>query len=283
MERSREDLAAEVASFGWYHSIDLGEGLVTPGMSKTPLLDGDELPDFNGRSVLDIGAWDGYYSFLAERRGAARVVAFDEYVWCIDIPARERYWQECDAAGIYPDPNDDRQFFDYGRLPGRRGFELAHTALDSRVEPVVGDLLTYDLDALGTFDVVLYLGVLYHMQEPLTALRALRQVTGDVAVIETETIVVADHEDEALALFWAGNELNRDFGNWWALSEAALHGMCRAAGFRTVETRRVPGPVIPRPSPPRPWARAQDRRNYADVVAARRRVQHYRIVVWAFP
>lgn len=277
-----EDLRERVASIDWYHSIDLGGGIVTPGMSRNDVLQGDELPAFAGRSVLDIGAWDGFYSFLAERNGAQRVVAFDEYVWCIDIPARDRYWKECEAAGVVPDPERDEEFFDRERLPGRRGFDLARQVFGSAVEPVVGDLLTYDLDALGAFDVVLYLGVLYHVQEPLTALRRLRAVTREVAVIETEAILVRDHEDEPLAMFWAGGELNADYGNWYSLSEAALHGMCRAAGFSRVETRRLPIEPIAAPSPPRPWARPQDRRNYDDVVAARRVTQHYRIVVHAF-
>lgn len=203
-----DELRRRVASIDWYHSIDLGNGVVTPGMSRNDLLAGEELPAFEGRSVLDIGAWDGYYSFLAERSGASRVVAFDEYVWCIDIPARDRYWKEREEAGVMPDPERDADFFDRRGLPGRRGFDLAKEALGSAVEPVVGDLHTYDLASLGAFDVVLYLGVLYHVQEPLTALRRLRAVTREVAVIETEAIVVRDHEDEPLAMFWAGGELN---------------------------------------------------------------------------
>ena len=66
-------LQAEVDSFAWYHTIDLGHGVVTKGQSvMAEMLTDVQLPDFRGRSVLDIGAWDGYYSFLAERRGASR-------------------------------------------------------------------------------------------------------------------------------------------------------------------------------------------------------------------
>jgi len=69
-------LQGEADSFAWYHTIDLGHGVVTKGQSvMTELLTDTLLPDFRGRSVLDIGAWDGFYSFLAERRGASRVVA----------------------------------------------------------------------------------------------------------------------------------------------------------------------------------------------------------------
>ena len=65
----------------WYHTIDLGHGVVTKGVDDTPVrLNRLDLPaSFAGRSVLDIGAFDGYYSFAAERLGAARVVALDGY------------------------------------------------------------------------------------------------------------------------------------------------------------------------------------------------------------
>src|SRR5687768_11321825 len=99
-----DELRARVNAIPWYHSIDLGHGVVTPGDSKTAPLTGDELPDFSGRSVLDIGAWDGYYSFLAERQGASRVVALDHYVWGVDFAARQAYWEECRSRGALPDP-----------------------------------------------------------------------------------------------------------------------------------------------------------------------------------
>lgn len=60
----------------WWHSIDLGDGVVTPGY-KTPEmlareLDAMRLPDVRGSTVLDIGGWDGFFAFEAERRGAPR-------------------------------------------------------------------------------------------------------------------------------------------------------------------------------------------------------------------
>src|SRR5450759_5338503 len=64
----------------WWHSVDLGER-VTPGHKAPELLEREwanlRLPDLAGHSVLDIGCWDGWFSFRAEREGAARVVALD--------------------------------------------------------------------------------------------------------------------------------------------------------------------------------------------------------------
>src|SRR5262245_24283763 len=69
----------------WYHSIELAPGIITPGRRpieawQKQLLD-MRLPDLHNKSVLDIGAYDGFFSFAAERAGAARVVALDHYAW----------------------------------------------------------------------------------------------------------------------------------------------------------------------------------------------------------
>src|SRR2546426_11008818 len=84
---------------GWFHSIEVGDGVVTPGHKSNEALAGElrllRLPDLHGLSVLDIGAWDGYFSFACERMGAQRVVALDHYAWSVDFPALHRYNQEC--------------------------------------------------------------------------------------------------------------------------------------------------------------------------------------------
>ncbi|MFT7619828.1 MAG: tRNA (mo5U34)-methyltransferase [Planctomycetota bacterium] len=70
----------------WFHKIDLGDGRVTDGRVDIATFETlylfDQL-DFQGKSVIDIGCWDGYFSFQAERRGASHVVGFDDpsYRW----------------------------------------------------------------------------------------------------------------------------------------------------------------------------------------------------------
>lgn len=233
---------AEADALGWYHTIDLGHGVVTKGMSDTVPLDGERFPDVEGRSVLDIGAWDGKNSFEAERRGASRVVALDHYVWRVDFGARTEYWNRCKQEGVLPDPDKEETDFFHEGTPGKAGFDFAHAALDSKVEAVVADFMTVDLDELGTFDVVLYLGVFYHIREPFAALRRLYRTTREVAVIETVAVQVSHHEHQPLLAFYAGDELSADFGNWYAPTERGLHHMCRAAGFSRVETKAGPPP-----------------------------------------
>jgi tRNA (mo5U34)-methyltransferase len=236
---SPEEVQTQADALLWFHSIDLGDGVVTKGASVIQIPDKD-FPAFTGRSVLDIGAWDGYYSFMAERRGASRVVALDHYAWGVDIAKRHAYWEECKQNGTLPDQSRDLTDFWNSDLPGRRGFEFAAATLGSKVEPVVADFATADLSGLGVFDVVLYLGVLYHMKEPLTCLERLRSVTGEVAVIETQAIHIEHLEDASLLQFYPGAELNNDFGNWFIPTMSGLHALCLAAGFSSVST--VEGP-----------------------------------------
>lgn len=223
----------------WWHSVDLGRGVIAPGWKKPHDLASEWAAlglDVRGRTVLDIGAWDGWFSFEAERRNAGRIVALDHYVWSLDLGAQQRYWAECQARGVTPEPyHTIPHLWQPEALPGKQGFDTAHRARASRVESVVADFMEADLDGLGTFDVVLYLGVLYHMRHPLLALERLARVTATVAVIETEAVALPGYEHLACCEFFETSELAADVSNWWAPSLPALAGMCRAAGFRRVE------------------------------------------------
>src|SRR5688572_664501 len=74
------ELRDEVNRLQWWHTIDLGHGIVTPGQGGSDdRLSWMGMPeDLTGKSVLDVGAFDGLFSFEAEKRGATRVVAIDE-------------------------------------------------------------------------------------------------------------------------------------------------------------------------------------------------------------
>ncbi|MCA1692019.1 MAG: tRNA 5-methoxyuridine(34)/uridine 5-oxyacetic acid(34) synthase CmoB, partial [Actinobacteria bacterium] len=205
----------------WWHSIDLGDGVLSNGQKTAAELgtiwDALQLPDLAGKSVLDVGAWDGYFSFRAEDEGAARVVALDHYVWSVDLAGQERYWQECRAQGTVPAPSHTvADLWHPDALPGKAGFDAAHRARASRVESVVGDFMTMDLNRLGTFDVVLLLDVLGHVRHPILALERLREITGDLLVVETESVAIPGFEHHGFAEFFESHELNGDVGRWWA-------------------------------------------------------------------
>jgi hypothetical protein len=111
----------------------------------------------------------------------------------------------------------------------------AHKALDSKVESVVADYMSLEPKKLGVFDVVLYMGVLYHMPDPFAAMKQVAALTGEVAIIETAAEVIPGYENLALCEFFETNELNYDMSNWWSPNEKTLLALCRAAGFRRVE------------------------------------------------
>ena len=224
----------------WYHSIELAPGLVTPGQAPLEVWEAElrrlRLPDLAGKSVLDIGAYDGFFSFAAERSGAAKVVALDHYVWSCDMAGYMRDWRESQRTGSKLPPPHESRHWQPAALPGRRPFDAVRALFGSRVEPAVGDFMTMDLSALGRFDVILFLGVLYHLEDPLGALRRLARLIapGGLVVIETEAVEIPCLRDVAACEFFPGRELNNDPTNWWAPNRRALAGMCEAAGFRNV-------------------------------------------------
>ncbi len=223
----------------WWHSIDLGHGVITSGAKTPKTLENElsllQLPDLKNKTVLDIGAYDGFYSFQTEKMGAARVVALDHFVWSMDMPAHIQYWKDCKESGAVPVQAELSPHWNPDELPGKRAYDTAHKALNSKVETVVSDFMTMNTSELGTFDVVLYMGVLYHMENPLSALKRLASVTKGLAVIETHAVIVPGYEHLEICEFYSANQLNGDVSNWWGFNCKALEGMCRAAGFNHVK------------------------------------------------
>ncbi len=221
--------------------MELAPGVVTSGHKSPAILEAEvarlHLPDLRGKTVLDINSWDGYFAFEAERLGAARVVALDRMMWAMDLGGWNTYCQGCRERNEPPRPFQESPYWHPEALPGKAGFDVAHAALGSHVETVVADFMEMDVDRLGQFDVVFFLGTLYHMADPFEALRRLARVTRGLAIIETEAICIPGLEHRALWEFFPSNELAGDSSNWWSPNERALLGMCSAAGF--TEARMV--------------------------------------------
>jgi tRNA (mo5U34)-methyltransferase len=255
MSFSKAELEAMAQSVPfWFHSIDLGEGVVTNGWKSGAHLQHEldifQIPELRGKTVLDINTWDGFFAFEAERRGASRVVALDQYMWAMDPLPHHSYWKECMERGVVPAAYHTMPYFKPDELPGKAGFDTAHRALGSRVEVVVADFMEIDVASLGMFDVVFYFGSLYHMENPLEAMKRVASVTKELAIIETEAALFRGFDQHALCEFFPSNELNGDVSNWWAPNEKALAGLCRAAGFSRVESVVGPPPVAETDRPP---------------------------------
>ena len=207
-----EELRSRVEQLTWYHSIDLGNGIITPGRGNDKKrAEWLKLPaSFQGKTVLDVGAFDGFFSFEAERRGAKRVLATDSFAW-----SESHHWSS------------------------KRSFDLARMALGSKVEDMTIDVLELSPEKVGTFDIVLFLGVLYHMKYPLLALERVASVTREMIVIET-LVDMLQHSHPAMA-FYAGDEMFGDATNWHGPNPAAVKAMLHEVGFHRIEI--VSGPL----------------------------------------
>jgi tRNA (mo5U34)-methyltransferase len=199
-------LVDEMNSIRWFHRIELSDGIVTPGVDNSQRrLETFHWPDLSGKTVLDIGAWDGFFSFEAERRGASRVLATDAYIW------EGKGWAS------------------------KRGFDLAKRTLNSRVEEMVIDPMELCPERVGTWDVVFYYGILYHMRHPLLALEHIASVTKDLLIMDTHLDLMFARRPAAA--FYEGTEAADDPTNWWGPNDAAVHSMLRTVGFNNI--RRV--------------------------------------------
>jgi FkbM family methyltransferase len=217
----RRDQVGTVRS--WWHSIDLGDDVVTQGRggdlaTMKARLAALRLPELGNRTVLDVAAHEGFFAVAAEQLGAQRVVALHPSSAALSMP---------------DDPEEDP--------PGVRGFEIVRTARRSRVERVDGDVLTTDQpERFGAFDVVLALDALDRVVSPLDALGNLRRVTAGLAVLECETLAPTANDEMALCEFAACGGREGSDPLLFVPSIPALRSLCLCAGFREVETFLAP-------------------------------------------
>jgi tRNA (mo5U34)-methyltransferase len=201
---------AEWVDRGWWHSFELPDGKVIEGVCnlsglKNRIAQFPISQDLRGKRVLDIGAWDGWYSFEMERRGA-EVLAIDNW----DNPR----------------------------------FHQMHAMLDSRVEYRQIDMYELTPERVGRFDIVLFMGVLYHLKHPLLALERVCALTTDMAAVDS-FILREEHrpgqrvDERPVMEFYETNEFGGQTDNWVAPSLACLQAFCRTAGFARVELRNV--------------------------------------------
>lgn len=203
----------------WYHRIEFAPGIVTPGINaSSDVLRRLNLPrDCKGLRALDIGARDGFFSFELERRGA-EVVAIDQVA------------------------------------PDKTGFSVAKSLLGSKVEYQVRNVYDLNPAQLGRFDIVLFLGVLYHLRNPLLALDSIWSVSGSAMWLEShvmdEATLVGESEFQPLKTvapnlanvpimqFFPNDELNKDSSNWWAPNCACVEAMLESCNFRVDSTTK---------------------------------------------
>jgi tRNA (mo5U34)-methyltransferase len=211
---------------GWYHTIDLGGGMVTEGaFDHRPVVDSFGLPEsLAGKEVLDVGTADGFFAFEMERRGAERVVALDL--------ARTG---DCDWVPRMRHRLADG--YDNAAWPSR--FRMAHAMRGSNVDYRFGSV--YDLSpyTVGTFDLVFCGSLLIHLQNPLGALHAIRSVTRETAIIEVavEAALEEHLSDRPLVSFGYPAEEDEpgQFNSYWVFTTTAIRRMLAYADFPVTE------------------------------------------------
>lgn len=208
-EMTSAEIQQKINSHTWYHEIDFGNGLRSE--SKAPERDYHrklwrfieaqlDLIDFRGKSVIDIGCWDGYWSFYAERRGATEVLALDDFT---------QNWSN--PTGIY----------------------LAKGLLKSKVE-IIPDCSVYELGKLRRrFDIVLFLGVYYHLWDPFYAFAQVRHCCRAGAQVAVEGNICTAMPPKALYL--TADIFNSKF----LPSQAALEEMLLATYMRSLRVARL--------------------------------------------
>lgn len=210
MTSTEEALRAEVERHAWLYSVDLGGGVTTKGQFGPPnpqIMTAFDAVDFRGKKVLDVGCYEGHWSFEAEKRGAATVFATDYLVG---------------------DPRAELTQRGINELPT---FRLAHRIRRSsvRYHPNVS---VNDIKRLGErdFDVVIFCGVYYHLKNPLLAFSRLREVIRDGGTIIIEGPVV-EGPQEAFARFYYREALFKDLSNWWVPTLSCLRQWVECSYF----------------------------------------------------
>ncbi len=200
----------------WYHQIELAPGIITPGVNNSKqFLKQLKLPkDCRQKRILDIGTRDGFFAFEMEKRGAT-VVALDY------VPQTST------------------------------GFSIAKKVLNSkRVVYYQDNIYNITPKKYGKFDIVLFLGLLYHLPDPIKALNIVRSVCKKDIYVETQGIDNAFLTPEgklvslnslsplltksSLMQFYPKNSLNNDPSNYWAPNLTCLKGMLEETGYKIV-------------------------------------------------
>lgn len=194
----------------WFHRIDLGQGIITPGNqgedTQNSLLRMHIPPVLAGKKVLDIGAFDGFYSLECEKRGA-QVVALDKYT--------------------------NKQGNELGGNGGGsiRGIRLVKEAMGAKFDIVDCDLFDIPPHKFGTYDLVLMLGVIYHLKNPLAAIELACSLSKDMIIIESETSKIKS-EDTIMQYLPSG--YRQDKTCYWFPNALSIQKMVESCGFRAI-------------------------------------------------
>ena len=225
MNTSRNELIKLAEDINWYHTIELGDGIVTRGyFDHRELIGKYGIPeDLSGKTVLDIGASSGYFSFEFERRGAQSVLATDIR------------WEDQDIAPVVAKDgflgSSSSGILSSQRAHGfnMSSFEVAKALLGSKVKQKEINAYQISAESVGVFDFVFCGSLLLHLTDNFRVIKNIFNVTNECAIIAT--CVSENYPDQPVATF-LNNTSERVF---WIPNMKCLTEMARASGFKEVE------------------------------------------------
>jgi tRNA (mo5U34)-methyltransferase len=229
----------------WYHKIELPGDIITPGWSPMDATKYGVPDDLTGKRILDIGAWDGYWTWESLKRGASEVVAIDDFSDDLgnNKEVKRNGWNTFDlcreALGFSIDVsthnNSNARINDKGQIVSRH------------------EMSVYDIEKLGHFDIVFFFGMIYHMKHPLLALEKISEICDGEIYIESAVIddfspyLSKESETEPGKLIFKGypeNNMVMEFypddqyacnkTNWWVPTIQTLGAMVSSVGFKNV-------------------------------------------------
>lgn len=224
----------------WYHRIELPGGIVTPGWAPICAEKYAIPDDLNGKRVLDIGAWDGYWTWEALKRGAREVVAIDDFSDTLGADVPRKGWESfdlCREAFGFTEPavatEDTREVVGWRNEAGQR------------VQRVEKSVYTLDPAQGGKFDIVFFFGTIYHLKHPMLALEKISAVCdGEIYI---ESAICDDYSpyrggmkkgypnNDMVNEFYPGAEYGNNPGNWWVPTLQCLGKMVESCGFKNIQ------------------------------------------------
>lgn len=212
----------------WYHRIDLGDGVETPGHFRMA----DYLSYYNfparmdGMRVLDVGASTGFFAYEFERRGAAEVVAVELPSWnAHDWTPRQR--RELAKKTQSKTEQDDRDVM-------RDGFTIVGEGFGSKRVKRIWKAI-YDLTAaeLGQFDIVFSGAMLMHVRDPILGIQRMRDCCKpDGRLIVSISTTMMDATEPIARFVGEWNQCN-----WWQMSPRCLDEVLKCCDFDRIENR----------------------------------------------
>ncbi len=230
-----------VSGYHWYHTIELRDGLVTPGFyDHRSSLSAFQFPtDMGGRSVLDIGSATGFFAFELERRGAEVVSVEVPSLADLDrfpgqtVDQTVRKIEAMLASDGEPSARDltaEQCYFNLLEGP----FQFCHRLLGSKVKRCYATAYGLSPESLGSggFDLVYMGDILLHTLHPLEALASAGRLCRGTLVLSQ--FIPEMNDDRPAMLYVGGDDPEADEVSWWWPNRACLTEMLKKLGFSKV-------------------------------------------------